>query len=110
MALTDYYHPGQLFHQEQDNFQNPVSPFPGWKRRIHNLSRPVTIKDVQAFLGNEELYTRDTERGSVNIIHKYGLLEIHSIVGKRSIEVWFNPDKGAYPQEYLDALLSTRFN
>jgi len=26
-----------------------------------------------------------------------------------SIEVWFNPDKGAYPSEYLDALLMTRF-
>jgi len=56
------------------------------------------------------LYTRDTLSGPVHIIHKYGLLEIHSLIGEKCIEVWFNPDKGAYPTEYLDALLSIRFN
>jgi hypothetical protein len=87
----------------------PLSPFPGWERRVYRLSRPVTADDIAAFLGNEELWTRDTAAGRVNIIHKYGLLEIHCIIGKREIEVWFNPDKSGYPSEYLDALLETRF-
>lgn len=91
-------------------FQNPVPPYPGWKRRIYRLSHPVTEDDIAAFLGNEELYIRETPSGPVNMIHKYGLLEIHSLIGERCIEVWFNPDKGAYPSEYLDALLLTRFN
>jgi hypothetical protein len=46
----------------------------------------------------------------VNIIHKFGLVELHCIVGESRIEAWFNPEKGAYPSEYLDALLSTRFD
>ncbi len=91
-------------------FQDPVPPYAGWERRIYRLSRPVTEDDIAAFLGNEELYVRETAAGPVNIIHKYGLLEIHTLIGERWIEVWFNPDKGAYPSEYLDALLSTRFN
>ncbi len=91
-------------------FQNPVSPYPGWERRIYRLSRPVTEDDIRAFLGNEELYTRDTSSGLVNIIHKYGLLELHFIVGERSVEVWFDQEQGACPFEYLDALLETRFN
>jgi hypothetical protein len=91
-------------------FQNPVSPYPGWERRIYRLSRPVTNDDIRAFLGNEELYTRDTPSGRVNIIHKYGLLELHFITGEPGIEVWFNPESGSYPREYLDALLATRFN
>lgn len=91
-------------------FQNPVPPYPDWERRIYRLSRPVTKDDIKTFLGNEDLYVRDTADGPVHIIQKYGLLEIHSLIGERSIEVWFNPDKGAYPSEYLDALLSTRFN
>ena len=57
-----------------------------------------------------DLYVRDTSAGPVQIIHKYGLLEIHALIGEQNIEVWFNPDKGAYPSEYLDALLSTRFH
>ena len=77
---------------------------------MYRLSRPVTKDDIETFLGNEDLYVRDTAAGPVQIIHKYGLLEIHSLVGEQCIEVWFNPDKGAYPSEYLDALLSTRFN
>ena len=91
-------------------FTNPVSPYPGWERRIYRLSRPVTKDDIQAFLGNEDLYTRETAAGPVHIIHKYGLLEIHALVNEQYIEVWFNPERGAYPSEYLDALLATRFN
>ena len=91
-------------------FQNPVPPYPGWERRMYRLSRPVTGDDVAAFLGNEELYVRDTAAGLVNIIHKYGLVELHCLIGEPVFEVWFNPDNGAYPSEYLDALLSTRIN
>nr|WP_320160193.1 hypothetical protein [uncultured Methanoregula sp.] len=87
-----------------------VPPYPCWKHREYRLSRPVTKEDIAAFLGNEELYVRDTEAGPVNIIHKYGLLEIHARIGESSIDIWFNPDKGSYPAEYLEALLSTRFN
>jgi hypothetical protein len=90
-------------------FSRPVPPYPGWVRREYRVSRPVTDDDIAAFLGNEELYVRDTYAGPVKIIHKYGLVELHCIVGVPSIEVWFNPDSGAYPSEYLDALLSTRF-
>ncbi len=91
-------------------FQNPVSPYPGWERRIYRLSHPVTQDDVSAFLGDQDLYIRETASGPVNIIHKYGLLEIHCIIGESKVEVWFNPDRGAYPSEYLDALFMTRFN
>jgi hypothetical protein len=91
-------------------FENPVAPFPGWERRVYRLSRPVTKEDIQVFLGDEDLYIRDIDAGPVHIIHKYGLLEIHSLPGDRWIEIWFNPDQGAYPAEYLDALLATRFN
>ena len=91
-------------------FQYPVAPYPGWERRIYRLSRPVTKDDIQVFLGSEDLYVRDTAEGPVQIIHKYGLLEIHLLIGEQYIEVWFNPDKGAYPSEYLDALLLTRFH
>jgi hypothetical protein len=45
----------------------------------------------------------------VNIIHKWGVLEIHAIPGEREIEVWFSPDHAAWVSEYLDALLATRF-
>jgi hypothetical protein len=90
-------------------FPVPIPPFPGWERRIYRLSRPVTRDDIAAFLGNEELYVRDTAAGQVNIIHKYGLVELHCLIGEPEIEIWFNPDNGAYPSEYLDALLSTRF-
>jgi hypothetical protein len=87
----------------------PVPPYPGWTRREYRLSRPVKNEDVAAFLGNEDLSVRETPAGPVNIIHKYGLLEIHAIIGEPVIEVWFNPENGGYPSEYLDALLSTRF-
>lgn len=91
-------------------FPSPIPPYPGWVRQEYRLSRPVTEDDVAALLGNEELYVRETAAGRVNIIHKYGLVEIHCIIGESRIEVWFSPDKGAYPSEYLDALLSARFN
>jgi len=88
---------------------NPVSPYPGWELQVYRLSRPVTQDDIHALLGNEELYIRDTGAGRVNIIHKYGLLEIHALIGGKWIKVWYNPGNGSYPSEYLDALLSTRF-
>ncbi len=91
-------------------FNDPVSPYPGWKRQISQLSRPITKEDVQAFLGGEDLYIRETASGPVHIIHKYGLLEIHALVGEQYIEVWLNPERGSYPSEYLDALLATRFD
>jgi len=91
-------------------FINPVPPYSGWERRIYQLSRPVTKDDIQAFLGNEDLYIRDTAAGPVHIIHKYGLLEIHALINEKYLEVWFNPERGAYPSEYLDALLATRFS
>jgi len=91
-------------------FPNPIPPYPGWVRREYRVSRSVTEEDVAAFLGNEELYVRETPAGPINIIHKYGLLELHCIIGETMIEVWSNPENGAYPSEYLDALLSTRFN
>lgn len=90
-------------------FGNPVAPFPGWERRVYRLSRPVTKEDIEALLGDEDLLIRDIDAGPVHIIHKYGLLEIHTLPGERWIEVWFNPEQGAYPAEYLDALLATRF-
>jgi len=91
-------------------FVDSVPPYPGWERRIYRLSRPITDQDIRAFLGNEELYIRETPAGQVHIIHKYGLLEIHALFGKQWIEVWFNPERGAYPAEYLDALIATRFS
>ncbi|MGA2122057.1 MAG: hypothetical protein ABSG49_08440 [Methanoregula sp.] len=90
-------------------FPNPASPYPGWTRREYCLSRPVTDEDIAAFLGNEELYVRETTAGLVHIIHKNGLVELHCIIGEPVIEVWFAPDCGAYPSEYFDALLATRF-
>jgi hypothetical protein len=91
-------------------FQNPIPPYPGWQRRLYRLSRPVTGEDIDSFLGDEDLYVRETAAGPVNIIQKYGLLEIHALIGEKQVEVWFNPDKGAYPSEYLDALLASRFD
>ncbi|WAI00340.1 hypothetical protein [Methanogenium organophilum] len=90
-------------------FQDPVPPFPGWERRIFHVFRPVTDSDIQELLGDEDLYVRDTAAGRVNIIHKYGLAELHCIVGEADIEVWYDPENGAYIMEYLDAILSVRF-
>ena len=63
---------------------DPVPPYPGWMRRTCRLSRPITSDDIRALLGNEELYIRETAAGPVNIIHKYGLLEIHARIGNFS--------------------------
>jgi len=90
-------------------FPHPVPPYPGWERHIYRLSRPVSDDDIAVFLGNEELYIRDTPSGPVTIIHKYGLLEIHCISGEPEVEVWYDPKKESYSSEYLDALLKTRF-
>jgi hypothetical protein len=76
---------------------------------MYRLSRPVTEADIAAFLGDQDLYLRETSSGTRAIIHKYGLVEINLIIGVPEAEVWFNPESGAYPAEYLDALLATRF-
>lgn len=90
-------------------FPPPVAPYPGWKRRIYHLSRPVTQEDIEAFLGKEDLIIRDNGTKPVTIIHKYGLLEVNLIVGELDVEVWFSPDEATWSAEYLDALLLTRF-
>ncbi|HOU81485.1 MAG TPA: hypothetical protein PLE57_09530 [Methanoregulaceae archaeon] len=86
-----------------------VSPYPDWELRIYQLTRPVKRYDIQAFLGDQDAYIRDTAAGPVHTIHKYGLLEIHARVGEKGIEVWYNPEQGSYPLEYFEALLATRF-
>jgi hypothetical protein len=91
-------------------FDTPVSPFPGWKRRVYRLSRLVTTDDIQAFLGNEDGCTRETPGGTIHVIHKYGLFELGFIVGEAKVEVWSDPESGAHAREYLDALLATRFS
>jgi hypothetical protein len=90
-------------------FPPPIPPYPGWERRTMHLSRPVTKEDIDAFLGNQELYVRESGTSPVLIVHKYGILEIHAIAGEREIEVWFSPEQAAWASEYLDALLMTRF-
>ena len=90
-------------------FQNPIPPYPIWKRRFYRLSRPVTGNDIQAFQGNQELVVRETGSSQVHIIHKHSLLEIYGVIGEDEIEVFFNPDKESYSLEYLDTLLMTRF-
>jgi hypothetical protein len=90
-------------------FPDPKSPYPGWERRTYRLSRPVNGDDIAAFLGDEEMYIRETGGSPVVMIHKYGVLEIHAVVGEREIEVWFSPDQAGWSAEYLDALLMTRF-
>ena len=92
-----------------DLFPAGPPPFPGWEQRIYRVSRPVTQEDIGAFLGNEELYTRETGGSTISIIHKYGLLEIHCIIGEPEIGVWFSPGKAAYSLDYVEALLATRF-
>ncbi len=90
-------------------FQNPIPPYPLWKRRFYRLSRPVNGDDIQAFQGNQELVVRETGSDLVHIIHKHSLLEIYGVIGEDEIEVFFNPDKESYSLEYLDTLLMTRF-
>lgn len=76
---------------------------------LYRLPRQVTEEDVAAFVRNQDLYRRETGAGEVRIIHKFGIVEINCLIGERTIEVWFAPEKSAVAQEYLDALLSTRF-
>jgi hypothetical protein len=90
-------------------FQNPIPPYPIWKRRFYRLSRPLTEDDIQVFQGNQELVVRETGSSQVHIIHKHSLLEIYGIIGEDELEVFFNPDKEYYSLEYLDTLLITRF-
>jgi hypothetical protein len=90
-------------------FQNPIPPYPIWKRRFYRLSRPVTGNDIKAFQGNQELVVRETGSDLVHIIHKHSLLEIYGVIGEDELEVFYNPDKESYSLGYLDALLMTRF-
>lgn len=90
-------------------YASPIPPYPHWQRMLYHLPRRVTEEDVAAFVQNQDLYLRDTEAGEVRIIHKFGIVEINCLIGERTIEVWFAPEKNAVAQEYLDALLSTRF-
>ena len=90
-------------------FQSPVPPFPGWKRRLYRLSRPVTNEDVEAILNGQDEYYRTAGADRIVGIHKFGLVEINVIVGAPEIEVWFSPEQRVWTSEYLDALLATRF-
>jgi hypothetical protein len=76
---------------------------------IYRLPRPVTSEDVAAFVQHQDLYRRETDAGEIQIIHKFGVVEINCLIGERTIEVWFAPGKAASVAEYIDALLSTRF-
>jgi len=90
-------------------YADPVSPYPHWQRMIYHLSRPVTEEDVAAFVRNQDLYRRETDAGEIQIIHKFGIVEINCLIGERTIEVWFAPGKSAVAAAYVDALLATRF-
>lgn len=94
---------------ELGTFPEPVPPYPGWILRNYRVSRPVSREDIDAFLGDEDCYLRETGSGKILIIQKYGLLEIHAIIGNPELQVWFNPEKSGYSSDYLDALLATRF-
>lgn len=87
----------------------PVPPFPGWKQMVYRLPRPVTEEDVAAFVRDQELYRRETSAGEVWIVHKFGIVEIHILIGERAVEAWFDPKKSALALEYLTSLLETRF-
>ena len=93
----------------ESRFAHSVSPFPGWIRKIYPLARPFTPDDLLAFTHGMEIYTRETPSGLIHIIHKYGLVEINCIIGEQEIEIWYDPEKRSYTEEYLDALISTRF-
>lgn len=90
-------------------YADPVAPYPHWQRMIYHLPRPVTEEDVAAFVRNQDLYRRETDAGEVQIIHKFGIVEINCLIGERTIEVWFAPGKSAVAATYVDALLATRF-
>ncbi|WP_067048897.1 hypothetical protein [Methanofollis ethanolicus] len=88
---------------------DPIPPYPHWQRTTYRLSRPVTGEDVAAFVQDQDLYCRETAAGEISIVHKFGIAEIHCVVGERAIEVWFAPEKSSAALAYVDALLSTRF-
>ena len=90
-------------------YADPVAPYPHWQRMIYHLPRPVTEEDVAAFVRNQDLYRRETDAGEIQIIHKFGIVEINCLIGERTIEVWFAPGKSAVAATYVDALLATRF-
>lgn len=90
-------------------YADPIPPYPHWQRMLYHLPRQVTEEDVAAFVQNQDLYRRETNAGEVRIIHKFGIVEINCLIGERTIEIWFAPEKSAVALGYLDALLSTRF-
>lgn len=90
-------------------YADPVAPYPHWQRMTYHLPRPVTREDVAAFVRNQDLYRRETAAGEVQIIHKFGIVEINCLIGERTIEVWFAPGESAVAAAYVDALLATRF-
>ena len=90
-------------------FPEPVAPYPGWVLRKYHVSHPVAKSDIDAILGNEDLYLRESGSEKIFIIQKYGLLEINAILGSSEIWVWFNPEKEGFSADYLESLLSTRF-
>lgn len=96
-------------HHEPGQFPEPVAPYPGWVLRKYQVSHPVTREDIDAILGNEDLYLRESGSEKIFIIQKYGLLEINLILGSRALQVWFNPEKEGFSADYLESLLSTRF-
>jgi len=75
----------------------------------YHLPRPMTEEDIAAFVQNQDLYRRETDAGEIQIIHKFGIVEINCIIGERTIEIWFTPEKSAVASAYVDALLETRF-
>lgn len=91
------------------SYVEPFPPFPGWKRMVYSLPRPVTEEDVAAFVRDQELYCRETSAGEVWIVHKFGIVEIHILIGARAVEAWFDPEKSALALEYLTSLMETRF-
>ena len=44
--------------------QDPIAPIPHRERRIYRPARPVAKDEIQAFLGNEDLFMRDTTAAS----------------------------------------------
>jgi hypothetical protein len=90
-------------------FPHPVPPFPEWERRVYQLPRPVTERDIEAILHGQDEYYRTAGPERVISIHKFGLVEINLIVGVPEMEVWFSPGQRVWTSEYVDALLSMRF-
>jgi len=88
---------------------DPIPPYPRWRRTTYRLARPVTEEDLAALVQDQELYCRETGAGEVSIVHKFGIAEIHCVVGERTIEVWFAQEKSGAALAYIDALLSARF-